>query len=116
MRFNSNSETLMNLMFPLYEETIKENKNIHKSNVKKKHYERIMKQILKDITSSHIAIEKIKKTPQYSQSLELLQHKTKADIPKPGFFNSSHFLPDSIKQYILEHATKYLLYKCKIGD
>ena len=74
MRFNSNSETLMNLMFPLYEETIKENKNIHKSNVKKKHYERIMKQILKDITSAHIAIEKIKNTTVQSV-FELLQHK-----------------------------------------
>lgn len=116
MRFNSNSETLMNLMFPLYEETIKENKNNSKPIVQKKHYERILKHILKDITSSHIIIEKLKKTKEYSQSLETIQHKTKADIPKPGFFNSSHFLPDSIKQYILEHATKYLLYKCKIGE
>ena len=116
MRFNSNSETLMNLMFPLYEETIKENKNNSKPIVQKKHYERILKHILKDISSSHIIIEKLKKTKEYSQSLETIQHKTKADIPKPGFFNSSHFLPDSIKQYILEHATKYLLYKCKIGE
>ena len=76
MRFNSNSETLMNLMFPLYEETIKENKNNSKPIVQKKHYERILKRILKDISSSHIIIEKLKKTKEYSQSLETIQHKT----------------------------------------
>lgn len=116
MRFDNQSEKLMNLLFPLYEATIK-SPDVEEPRyiIREKHYKRLIKKIQKEITDAHTAVEKIKKSTLYSQKLELITSKSKGDMPKPSFFNSSHFLPDSIKQYVLEHANKYLLYNCKMN-
>ena len=116
MRFDNQSEKLMNLLFPLYEATIK-SPDVEEPRyiIREKHYKRLIKKIQKEIADAHTAVEKIKKSTMYSQKLELITSKSKGDMPKPSFFNSSHFLPDSIKQYVLEHANKYLLYNCKMN-
>ncbi len=121
MRFNNDSEKLMNLLFPLYDETIKSNKKQNENELsvlKNRNFDRIINNILDDIIKAHNSIEKLKKNgkgKKYSQHLEMITMQSKKDIPQPSFFNSSQFLPDSIRKYIIEHSTKYLIYKCEIG-
>ena len=83
MRFNNDSEKLMNLLFPLYDETIKSNKKQNENELsvlKNRNFDRIINNILDDIIKAHNSIEKLKKNgkgKKYSQHLEMITMQSK---------------------------------------
>mgnify|MGYP001349097855 CR=1 FL=1 len=117
MKFNEDSEEIMKLLLPLYEKKIK--KGINKSKLTKskiKTYTSSLKQMFNNIRISYKNIEHLKKNKDYYEPhLEEITS-SKKNLPKPSFFNSTHFLQDEIRRYVVEHTKKFLVYKCKMNS
>ena len=113
MKFNDDSEKIIKLLLPFYEKTIKDKKN-KLSKTKQKTYTSVIKKLHSTMISANKSVELLKKdNDNYKYRLETV-NKSKNNIPRASFFNSSHFVPDVVRRYVNENSQKYLVYQCKI--
>tara|TARA_B000000557_G_scaffold214829_1_gene181369 strand:+ start:270 stop:1580 length:1311 start_codon:yes stop_codon:yes gene_type:complete len=120
MKFNNESEKLMELLLPLYKKHIKSYSPDKKLSAKTN---TIIEKLYRDIVASEKYVDKLKKQaqtiqkPVYKQELFEISSTNgkinKNDIPKSELFSSS-FLPQTYREYILKNSVQYLVYTCEI--
>ena len=120
MKFNNESEKLMELLLPLYKKHIKSYSHDKKITAK---LNTIIEKLYRDIFASEKHVDKLKKQaqttqkPVYKQELFEISSTNgkinKNDIPKSELFSSS-FLPQTYREYILKNSVQYLVYTCEI--
>ena len=119
MKFNSESEKLMELLLPLYKKHINERTSDSFATI----HNPILKKLYRDIVDAEKYIDKLKKQaqtlqkPVYKQELHDITMTdgkiNKNDIPHSDLFSSS-FLPNEYREYILKNSVQYLVYSCEI--
>ena len=114
MKFNNDSEKIIKLLLPFYEKSIMD-KNNKLSKTKQKTYTGIVKKLHSMIIKANTSVELLKKdNDNYKYRLETII-KSKNNIPRASFFNSSYFVPDVVRRYVDENSKKYLVYECRVN-
>ena len=114
MKFNKDSEKIITLLLPFYEKTIMD-KNNKLSKTKQKTYTGVVKKLHSMLLKANTSVELLKKdNDNYKYRLESIT-KSKNNIPRASFFNSSYFVPDVVRRYVNENSKKYLVYECRVN-